>query len=435
MASPSRGIMASSSDDIQAALDEHAKRVWTEIETRLLPRCTAKERSFINEHLKTLVKFTPWSLSIANHTLTKNKPSSRCPEVLRWALVCFIWGMEVASNRSTVAIYIGKNPKSLKKFKIGNSPCVPIPKIPLRRRQSSAKRKVQSMSIEEENGREDAETDRRSNNKQSDQEDHEGRTRVAKQVNYEADGETGTDSGNYNNATSSMLSVGAQEEIPESRQAAMTKLMVNSVEQWPFAMSHGIQEDQKALRLKYQQMQVDSKNRQADLRSREADLKNREADLRIAEADMKCREIAIKNRESDIKNRDISLQNRDAIVSIAEASLRKREVDVMDKEANIGKYIQNRIAVYFETAYQAHTAEIAKAHAQLSIIANEQPNIAQYTKLVESFKETLDNVSERATDAWDDFHIAIQSHGDLLEQIQANTKPVRRGGRKARSPK
>ncbi|OAA65017.1 Neuroblast differentiation-associated protein [Cordyceps fumosorosea ARSEF 2679] len=109
--------------------DELGQRARQVIRDRFLPRCNEEEKQKVETFLLSKVKFAPSTVVPRNHCLVRSILPDACPELLRRALSCFVFGLKLIKESTAVSDKIKPDEVSLNRFQLVSDPCITLPKF------------------------------------------------------------------------------------------------------------------------------------------------------------------------------------------------------------------------------------------------------------------------------------------------------------------
>ncbi|EGX90336.1 Neuroblast differentiation-associated protein [Cordyceps militaris CM01] len=296
-------------------------RFQAEIQARFLPLCSEEEKSHVTTYLMPMVKFVASTVAPSRHNLVKGPVPSGCPETLRWAVACFVFGTDRIMASLRFGDWVRANQELLEKFRLEKGACLPMPKSPSRTSLVGEKRRTSGAHTgagEEEDDEERSK--RRKMNPINSQSLH-------RQIALE----------------SSEAEMIARESTVASREAEM-KIRESTVASREAEMK--IREDTLQSRdIELSNVKSALDDRQADLGIRTTALESREVELQKRADILQSRDIELSNVKSALDNREADLGTRAAALESSEADLQKRGIALQSSAAELdecARHLQSR---------------------------------------------------------------------------------------------
>ncbi|XWW93318.1 hypothetical protein V2A60_001250 [Cordyceps javanica] len=301
-----------------------SNRVEFEIRQRFLPLCSEDEKQDVERYLIPLAKFVASTVAPSRHNLVKGTVPDECPEQLRWAVACFVFGTDKIKASRKFGDYVRENEGLLEKFQLHKGPCVPMPKQPTRPGRSGEKRKAS----ETQTGDGD--------------DDDDGRRMKTKILPTQTNSSTGgaaidgseTDPGGGNNANNYR-----NETDQSNREADMSdddtdihNREASIINRTSFMESRESELNDRDTAL---QREANLRDYEDSINNREAVLANRKVALKIRQNEMMDYETALDRRESDLKKSEAELDDCEAALRSREATLTSSEIDLTNREISI----------------------------------------------------------------------------------------------------
>ncbi|KAM0666937.1 hypothetical protein ACQRIU_004792 [Beauveria bassiana] len=254
-------------------------RVQEQIRRKFLPLCTEDEKQQVQTTLMPMVQFASSTVSTpSRHVLVTAKIPDQC-QLLRWAVACFIYGMDKIEAAKKNGEYVKANREQLARFQLGRGPCIPLPKPPLRSIMTGLKRRASQTQPG------DADDD--------DDDDDDGQRRVKFKTSL---------------SQSDMLDSEIKRKVREAANESRRMELKNA---------NGNREE-------------DLINREAALMQREADLEKKEIELTCLTSDVESREVALEIREASAVQREADFERT---LSTSQTPSDSRSVDLGHSES------------------------------------------------------------------------------------------------------
>ncbi|KAM3504057.1 hypothetical protein MY10362_003806 [Beauveria mimosiformis] len=280
-------------------------RVQEQIRRKFLPLCTEDEKQQILTTLMPMVRFSPTTVSTLSHHILVNARMDHCPQLLRWALICFIFGVDKIEAARKNGEYVRANLEQLARFQLERGPCIPLPKPQMRSRMTGQKRRASESQSE-------------------DADDNDGQRRVKSKTSL-------TQSNILDSETKKRVREAANESRLMERKSADGSREAELINREANVIQREADLETNEIELACRKSAVDS--REAALDSREAALDSREASVLQREADLERDEIELTIRKSAVDSREAALDSREAALDSREAALDSREASVVQREA------------------------------------------------------------------------------------------------------
>ncbi|KAM3559675.1 hypothetical protein MY1884_003320 [Beauveria asiatica] len=296
-------------------------RAQEQIRRKFLPLCTEDEKQQVQTTLMPMVHFSPSSVSSPSSHVLVNARIDNCPRLLRWALTCFVFGMDKIEAAKKNGEYVRENREQLTRFQLERGPCIPLPK-PRRSKITGQKRRA-------------------SQSQSGDADDEDGQRRVKSKTSL-------TQSNLLDSETRKRVREAANESRLMERESANGSSEAELTNREANLIQREADLERNEIELTCRKSAFDS--REAALDSREASVVQREADLERtstrqtasddysadlgrSETAMIHRLEALKTKETELNNRIVFLETRSTELDNLEATMDTRATELNDREA------------------------------------------------------------------------------------------------------
>ncbi|OAA49113.1 Neuroblast differentiation-associated protein [Beauveria brongniartii RCEF 3172] len=306
-------------------------RVQEQIRRKFLPLCTEDEKQQVQTTLMPMVYFAPSTVSTPSQHILVNARMDHCPQLLRWALTCFVYGMEKIEAAKKNGEYVRANREQLARFQLDRGPCIPLPKPRLRSRMTGQKRRASDSQSGDADDEDDVQRRVKSKTSltQSSILDSETKKRVREAANESRLMERKSANGSSEAALDSREASVVQREADlertlSTRQTASDSRSAN-LGHSETAINHRLE----ALKTK----ETELNNREVVLETRSTELNNLEAAMDTRATELHNREAALNTRGSELNNREVVLETRSTELNNLEAAIYTRNTELNNREA------------------------------------------------------------------------------------------------------